>query len=1240
VRVLGFVMVGFLALVALLLGGGALFWWLGGNSAERWVARTAIETALHRDVEIDGAVEVTLGSQPTLSLSQIQVDSPSWATEPALLRVAKAEVQIALRPLLDGVLLLPRVALDGVTVELETDADGRHNWQSEAASSSAPTSSASTGEGHVTLPLIADLSLTNATVTYRNQRDGARTDLQITSLTGHRDAASGSMKIDSDGAVNGNAFRVRGEGGSLEQALADAPYPIEVEFELPALTAKLTGTITDVTGAQTLDLQLSAESASVLAAAKAWSVEWPLDPPVDAKATATTRLTGDIAAVALSDLVAELDGPSGDRLRLTGSLADAWQGTGLDAGLEVSLASSSALIQWLPEEWRIVDKLTASAHASGSFAAPAVTDLVAEIDGSGGDRLHLTGGIADARQGTGLDAKLDLSLATNGALAQWLPEEWRIVDGLTASTHASGSFAALALDDLSLAATGAGGSSLETGGKALLAIADEVAIESFDLTAKATIADPAAFDQLLGVPLSALGPLSSSATLALANGTLTVAPLEIDAEQFGMLQVGAQGSVGTLGADADLELQPDLTVSIKMADGKPLAALVDDRLAGLGAIDLSARLVGGEQGYRLEAIELALGAAENLSLAADGTIGPLTLDDPDATPIDLTVRFDAPAISALDSLAGEKLPDLGKVEGELELTGTLGTFQIDNARLQTERKDGVTVSASGGGATIVTEPFRIEGATVDVDARAPSTTAVAKLLGYDAPDLGAVRARTKLVLDDRVIALSGLDATTGKADAPSARLTGAIGDLLAFQKVDLNGTLAIPTSTLLAWIDLHGKTEVGRLHGKIRLSDARGKVGMEYLEAELKETNLIALTMEGAIEDLAALDKVQFETSIQVPNVANLADVFDADAGGLEAFRFDGKLSGNDQRFDANGKATLGQTDVDGTIAGDFTGARPSFKGKLTSPQLRLADLGLRPEGNGTTNTSQARAKNQPLFSNESIPLEGLRDFDLDLDVQVDKIDGVKIAISDANAHVALTDGALDVSPMRFVFVGGHAEFNAKVDARDATPAWSVRAEADNVNLANLWSQLRTEVPVAGNLDLVADLQARGRSPQDLASSLDGNASIAVQHGQLQTSLLGLTTMSPLHWLVSEQTRRGYADIDCFVARFKANQGVAQVGTLVLDTPDVIVKGKGTIDLGRETLNLKFNPKPKQKRIASLTTAFALKGNLADPSVDVSAAGTVARAIGEVVLSPINLLGSLLPFVDDGKKRDNPCLKL
>jgi uncharacterized protein involved in outer membrane biogenesis len=252
-------------LAALAVVGLAGLWWLGGPGAHRWVAARTLELVLDREVHVDGTLELALGAEPLLRLTGVRIDSPAWAETPDQLQIARARIQIALRPLLRRVLVFPLIELEGMTVALETAADGRHSWQSDDGQ--APR------ETRFAIPLFDRLSVEDATITYHDRRNGRRTQLHIDSLTDRRDDTSANMRLDAKGQINGRDFRLGGTSGNVEAALAAAaPWPLDLEMELPSLEGKLTGTVADVVHASGLDLRLEARSPSLLAAGKTWNL--------------------------------------------------------------------------------------------------------------------------------------------------------------------------------------------------------------------------------------------------------------------------------------------------------------------------------------------------------------------------------------------------------------------------------------------------------------------------------------------------------------------------------------------------------------------------------------------------------------------------------------------------------------------------------------------------------------------------------------------------------------------------------------------------------------------------------------------------------------------------------------------------------------------------------------------------------------------------------------------------------
>jgi hypothetical protein len=87
--------------------------------------------------------------------------------------------------------------------------------------------------------------------------------------------------------------------------------------------------------------------------------------------------------------------------------------------------------------------------------------------------------------------------------------------------------------------------------------------------------------------------------------------------------------------------------------------------------------------------------------------------------------------------------------------------------------------------------------------------------------------------------------------------------------------------------------------------------------------------------------------------------------------------------------------------------------------------------------------------------------------------------------------------------------------------------------------------------------------------------------------------------------------------------------------------GQGEIDLRNQTINIKFDPEAKTRRLVSLTTPFSIKGPLANPSIKVSKTGIAARTFGEVLQTPFNFLLSLFPVSSHHRKHlKHHCLEV
>jgi len=150
---------------------------------------------------------------------------------------------------------------------------------------------------------------------------------------------------------------------------------------------------------------------------------------------------------------------------------------------------------------------------------------------------------------------------------------------------------------------------------------------------------------------------------------------------------------------------------------------------------------------------------------------------------------------------------------------------------------------------------------------------------------------------------------------------------------------------------------------------------------------------------------------------------------------------------------------------------------------------------------------------------------------------------------------------------------------------------------------------------LSADLQGKGGSAHDIAASLSGKFEMRVAKmdvaasglklvaGGLLAQTLGALKPDKKQDEAADGNRQGFTRFDCAIAHFDVNQGVASAPeTIGVESTYFNIGGEGEIDLGKETLDLHFIPKPRKGLGISLSTVsniVMLGGTLAAPELQV-----------------------------------------
>jgi uncharacterized protein involved in outer membrane biogenesis len=283
------------------------------------------------------------------------------------------------------------------------------------------------------------------------------------------------------------------------------------------------------------------------------------------------------------------------------------------------------------------------------------------------------------------------------------------------------------------------------------------------------------------------------------------------------------------------------------------------------------------------------------------------------------------------------------------------------------------------------------------------------------------------------------------------------------------------------------------------------------------------------------------------------------------------------------------------------------------------------------------------LLPDADLQLNRVRGMDADVRYRADSVVATPaFPLHSVRFHVTIDDGLLRIDPMNFDLPEGEVAGALSIDARGDIPQSSVILKLNQIDLGEIKSKSEADAPLGGTLVGRVDLHGAGASIHKFASDMDGTVSFVIPSGNIRDAiaeLTGINVAAGLGLLITKDQKQ--SDIRCGVANFVATDGVLDAKTLVIDTSNVLITGRGDVDFGKETLDLQIQGKPKRVRLVRLRTPIVLGGSLAKPTIGVAPVKVLeqageATALG-ILLTPV---AAILAFVDPGLAKNADCAAL
>ncbi len=333
---------------------------------------------------------------------------------------------------------------------------------------------------------------------------------------------------------------------------------------------------------------------------------------------------------------------------------------------------------------------------------------------------------------------------------------------------------------------------------------------------------------------------------------------------------------------------------------------------------------------------------------------------------------------------------------------------------------------------------------------------------------------------------------------------------------------------------------------------------------------------------------------------------------------FASDIEGNTEKAALKGATlTVAGTSVGGDLALDMTG-KPRLTGALSSEAFDVTPF-LKGEGGG---------KGGPVFSKEPLPLDALTVADADLTFALGELRYGNVVLTDLKLPVKIDGGKLS-APLTAQYRGTPVKL--ALTANGAKGSVGIDANAANFDLGKLLADLDVTTMLNAHADFGAKLNGQGKSLHAIASSLGGQTNLVIGRGTINSRAFAIVSDDLVNVLIPNGESGDTAQLVCAISRFDFSGGVGKASALALETSSLVTTGSGTVDLGKERIDLLFKPKPKQASLVSLAFPVRLSGPLTSPSAGLDRTGVVtgvATAVGGAALT--GGVGALLPLMSTG----------
>ena len=485
----------------------------------------------------------------------------------------------------------------------------------------------------------------------------------------------------------------------------------------------------------------------------------------------------------------ELDvtGKSG-HVKIDGTITDFMNGKGMDLRLDIAIADTRLLLEWLKNDVPELGELRANARLLGDYAAPRLESIDANLHRGTEVNVNASGSVKNIYSGAGMSLQIK-GHSTQPDVASWLLfgklDQLKSLEFKGALNEKDGHFY---LSGVDAAASTRKGLSVKVQGDTELYPEGQLFLKA-DSGINAAFSAPttAALNLFNVADIPELGAVSGSAKLLISTDSIGLNDTDIKIGGKGHSTARLQGQIRDIPLDDAAATGIDMRLSVQSPDVATLAGKLNVSLPAIGPGEASMNVSGDLEQLNLKNVNIRTGDKDGLQITARGNISRVV---PGKSMSMGSALFDVTAnaadLSKLSELAGIDLPELGQTVASSTLTFNQSNLLFDALKVDIGRPDQPTIRMHG---KITTQLHK--GSTVYVDYNVAVADLVAAIADKPPGYLGRLQGNAEISDIDGSWGIEKFDLASSQTSLYKIDMQGGYDDLKNNNLVNIHVNLEI-----------------------------------------------------------------------------------------------------------------------------------------------------------------------------------------------------------------------------------------------------------------------------------------------------------------------------------------------------------------------------------------------------------------------------------------------------------------